>query len=531
MDRQSIYLENDDEITSVVDKLKSADSVGLDLVIPKESILLQSVVNLKLLKRQAETLGKEITIVTQDKVGTKLAEQVGIPVVAKEGDVPVEVSISEAEPTPELSEEDLEIKEPKPELEPEKSSEPIDKPTKPASAEATAGRDAKTKDVMPKFPWKKFGIIGGIVGLILLVVAYIYVPLTTVTVKMAAEKKKVDVSFTVDKDNSGVDTGNQTIPGRLIDENKEKSQKFPTTGKKKTGTKATGTVTVSNKYSTTPQTVIAGSRVVSSANLVFKTTSNVTVPGYTKPAADIIAGTASVGVEADDFGDNYNVGPSHFTIPAADPNIYADSAAAFAGGTSRDITFVTQTDINKAKEEAGKGIEEDLKKEISDKVDEGEKLLDESVKITQVSATPSVGVNGEASEFEMRIKSNGKALVFKEDDLKKLAESVLGEEIGNTKEIVEKESLTSSTEFVSADYDKGEMKARLAGEAFIATKLEQDKIKAELSGDAEARAREYLKGLDGVDDVEFKFFPSFYHRVPRVKNHIYIKTTVSKVQE
>lgn len=523
MDRQSIYLENDDEITSVVDKLKSTESVSLDLVIPKEAILLQSVVNLKLLKRQAETLGKEITIVTQDKVGKKLAEQVGIPVVAKEGDVPPEVTVSEEEPALELSEEDLEIKE----QEPEEAPKPEPKP----EASKPLTKDTKAKDVLPKFPWKKFGIIGGAIGLILLIVAYIYVPLATATVKMAAEKKKVDISFTIDKDNSGVDTGNQTIPGRLIDETKEKSQKFPATGKKKTGTKATGTVTVSNKYSTTPQTIVAGSRVVSSSNLVFKTVSNVTMPGYTKPAADIIPGTASVGIEANDFGDNYNIGPSHFTIPAADPNIYADSSSAFTGGSSKDITFVTQTDINKAKEEVGKALEEDLKKTISEKLDEDEKLLDESVKITQVSANPSVGVNGEASEFEMRVRSNGKAMVFKEDDLKKLAESVLADQIGDTKEIVEKESLTSSTEFVSADYDKGEMKARLAGEAFIASKLKQDKIKAELSGDAEAKAREYLKGLDGVEDVEFKFFPSFYHRVPRIKNHIYIKTTVSKVQE
>lgn len=527
MDRQAIYLENDDEITSVVDKLKSADGVGLDLVIPKESILLQSVVNLKLLKKQAETLGKEITIVTQDKVGTKLAQQVGIPVVAKEGDVPAEVTMSEAE-TPELSEEDLEIKESnsaeasldKPEAEAPKSEAP--KPPK---------KDAKTKDVMPKFPWKKFGIIGGIVGLILLVVCYIYVPLATATVKMAASKEKVDISFTVDKDNSGVDTEGQTIPGRLIDETKEKSQKFPATGKKKTGTKATGTVTMSNKYSTTPQAIVAGTRVVSASNLVFKTTSNVTIPGYTKPGATIIPGTASVGVEADDYGDNYNLGPSHFTIPAANPDIYADSASAFSGGSSRDITFVTQSDINKAKEETGKGIEDDLKEAISKKVEDDEKLLDESIKISQVSANPSVGVNGEASEFEMRVRSNGKAMVFKEDDLKKLAESVLKDQIGDTKEIVEKESLTSATEFVSADLDKGEMKARLSGEAFIAAKLDQDKIRTEISGDAESKAKEYFKGLDGVDDVEFKFFPSFYHRVPRIKNHIYIKTTVSKVQE
>jgi hypothetical protein len=121
-------------------------------------------------------------------------------------------------------------------------------------------------------------------------------------------------------------------------------------------------------------------------------------------------------------------------------------------------------------------------------------------------------------------------LVFKDDDLKKLAEGVLGDEIGSTKEIVEKESLTSSSEFTDADYDKGQMHARLTGEAYVATKLEQEKIKSRLTGDSENTALDYFKSVDGVDEVSIKFFPGFYKRIPRIKSHIYIKTEVNKNQ-
>jgi hypothetical protein len=121
-------------------------------------------------------------------------------------------------------------------------------------------------------------------------------------------------------------------------------------------------------------------------------------------------------------------------------------------------------------------------------------------------------------------------LVFKEDDLSKLAESVLGDQIGAGKEIVEKESLVSSTAFTDADYEKGQMHASLSGEAYVATKLEQEKIKTELSGDSEAVAQKYLTEIDGVDEANIKFFPGFYKRLPRLKNHIYIKTSLNKVQ-
>lgn len=534
MERETLYLDNDEEITSVVDKLKSAETGSLDIVVPKDAMLTQSVVNLKLLKKQAESLSKDITIVTQDKVGKKLAEQIGIPVVASPGDAPKEVNMSEAGPV--LSEGDIELK--------EVAAQPMADPNAPIAPTAevvkpkpeTQAPIPEAKPPKDKKAWKKkakiWGIIGGFVALALLVAGYIFVPLATLNVKLAAEKKKVDLSFTVDKKNSGVDTGAQTIPGREISEDKETSNKYPATGKKKVGEKATGTVKMSNRYSTTAQSIVAGTRVVTSAGLVFKTNTNVSIPGYTKPGADIIPGTANVGVTANDVGDNYNVShPTHFTVPAANADIYADTTAAFTGGSSRDITYVLQADINKAKEEAQKSSESELKQAILTGVNDDERLLDEALKITQVSAVPSVAVNGEASEFTLTVKYNVKALVYKEEDLKSLAESSLAEQIGSTKEIVEKESLLSSVEFADADFEKGVMNARLAGEAFIATKLEEDKIKTDLTGDGNEKAVEYLKGIDGVDDVEIKYFPGFMKRIPRVKSHIYIKIALSKVQE
>ena len=544
MDRETLYLDNDEEITSVVDKLKSAGSNSLDIVIPKNALLLQSVVNLKLLKKQAEGLSKDITIVTQDKVGQKLAEQIGIPVVNNPGDAPKEMNVSEAEKP--LSEEDIELKEgaavaagaaavADPNAVVAATSE-VATPTTPEPETAGPVDLTKGKPVKDKKGWKKkakiWAIVGAFVTLALIVAGYIFVPLATVNIKLAAEKKKVDLAFTVNKDNSGVDTGASTIPGRVISEEKEVTSKYTATGKKKVGEKATGTVAISNKYSTTPQSIVAGTRVVTASGLVFTTNTNVTVPGYTKPGADIIAGTANVGATASDVGANYNVShPTHFTIPAAEATIYADTTAAFTGGSSRDITFVTQADVNTAKEEATKNSQAELKQLIMDGANDDEKLLDEAMEIKQISAEPSVAVNGEAAEFNLKTKFGVKAIVYKEDDLKKLAENTLGEQIGSTKELVEKESLLSSVEFTDADYEKGVMHARLAGEAFIATKLVEDKVKTDISGDADGKAVEYLKAIDGIEDVEIKYFPSFLKRIPRIKSHVYIKVSLSKVQD
>ena len=81
-----IYLEADTEITAVIDRIKATDTDGVVLVLPRGSTLTQSIVNLKLLKRVADGLGKTIFLAINDKVTTNLARQVGIQVFSKASD-------------------------------------------------------------------------------------------------------------------------------------------------------------------------------------------------------------------------------------------------------------------------------------------------------------------------------------------------------------------------------------------------------------------------------------------------------------
>lgn len=551
MERETFYLDNDEEITSVVDKLKNAETAYLDLVVPKEALLLQSVVNLKLLKRQAEGLGKEITIVTQDKVGKKLAEQIGIPVVERVGEVPKEVKMSEADSL--ITENDIEFKEvPKEkkikespveddgiEIKPQDDGVMVQTSEKVApTAAALEANEAPSPLPLERQTkakgkrWKKYGLLSGFGVLALAVLAYIFVPLANVNLQVAAVKEKVDFTFTADKNATEVKIDSQAIPAREITAEIEKAEKFPATGKKKVGTRATGTITVTNKQYTSDFSLVAGTRFASSNGLIFKTTANVTVPKYEQPFGQPLKpGTASVSVEAENYGDQYNVAASHFTLPSLNSsNVYGDSAAAMSGGSSKDVIFVTQADVNGAKDTLTKNLQDELKEKVSGDLHDNEQVVEGSLKMSDVVAEPSVAVNAEASEFELKVKTNVKGLAFKESDLKKLAEGLLGDKIGPAKEIVESGSLLSATEHIATDIEKGEMTAKVSGEAYIATKIEEDKIKDTISGDSEAKVLEYLKTLDGVDNIELKFFPRFYKRIPRIESHIYIKTNINKEQ-
>lgn len=73
-----IYLEPDEEITSVIDKLSSISDRSVAVVVPKNSSLFQSLINLKLLAKEAQKQDKKIAIISANKIGQRLAAQVGL---------------------------------------------------------------------------------------------------------------------------------------------------------------------------------------------------------------------------------------------------------------------------------------------------------------------------------------------------------------------------------------------------------------------------------------------------------------------
>ena len=76
---RTIYTEVDEEITSIIERIKKTPVAEIALVVPRRSFLSQSIVNLKLLKNQSEKFGKKVLLVTRDSLCRSLAEKVGLP--------------------------------------------------------------------------------------------------------------------------------------------------------------------------------------------------------------------------------------------------------------------------------------------------------------------------------------------------------------------------------------------------------------------------------------------------------------------
>ncbi len=78
--KKILFIEIDEELTHVFERAYKLPYKEIYLVVPKRAVLLQSIVNLKILKQKLEEVEKSMALITQDTNGMKLAHQAGIPV-------------------------------------------------------------------------------------------------------------------------------------------------------------------------------------------------------------------------------------------------------------------------------------------------------------------------------------------------------------------------------------------------------------------------------------------------------------------
>jgi len=93
--QQKIYIDVDEEITTVIDHIHRTKGNDIALIVPQHALLLQSVVNLKLLAQEAKKYKKNIILMTRDEDGIVFAQRAGIaiqPFLAEEDNDEIEAT-------------------------------------------------------------------------------------------------------------------------------------------------------------------------------------------------------------------------------------------------------------------------------------------------------------------------------------------------------------------------------------------------------------------------------------------------------
>lgn len=197
----------------------------------------------------------------------------------------------------------------------------------------------------------------------------------------------------------------------------QESITVPKRSMKKVFRKSEGDVTIFNNFSDKSQKFVKGTRLSTTDGKIFRTMSDVTVPGKDGSTP----GQVEVHVQADVEGVEYNIGPTKFTIPGlkATPkykDFYAESSATMKGGASGNSNEVSDADLQKAITDIKTKLVESVQSQIGVDVPEGftynkDALILSTGKMVKTGEDDSTATYSQAA--------TGTTLFFKRDEIVK----------------------------------------------------------------------------------------------------------------
>ena len=562
MTDNALYLEVDEDITSAIDKLAKVQGTSVQIVVPKRSTMLQSMINLKLLKKAAENNGKQLVLVTNDRIATDLASRVGLAVAPSIGAKPVIKETSMPEQLKD-SEEVINADDPEPTAMPTepqqrpvsarpkrlslKRKELTDAPAAAVSAAAdtadqgdTAASVSGAKPAKPiKVPnWNVLQKRAMWIGLAVVLVAGYFVMMylyagAKVVVFANAQKTPVAVDFTVDPSQNQSNYASTTLAGKSISVTKNLSGQFTPTGKQDVGTKAPGTITVYNCLDGSTHTLVAGTRFADSNGHIFKSTSDISVPGGQGSFAGCSTpGTATVSVQADQNGSNYNESPGDYTIPGlpsseqTGTNAITAKGAAMSGGTSNIVTVVQQSDVDAAQASVLAGDKNNITGDLSSQIPKGYVGINSSQSSSASNVTPAPAVDAQATSANLTMQVTYKELVIKQSDYKQLLDTQEASQVGNGSQVYD-DGYSQILLTQSGADNSGTQSFHLTTQAYSGPKIDTAAVGKQIAGKKYGDAVDFAKGMAGVTDAQITIWPAWSSNLPTQADKIHVSIKVA----
>jgi hypothetical protein len=566
-DKDTIYIDIDDEITGIIDKLRASDGKVVALVLPKRAAVLQSVVNMKLLKRAADQAKKNLVLITTEASLMPLAGAVGLHVaktITSKPEVPTppqtdddrEETVSEAEEDGEIP--DFSKKEaaaiavgelagappaPSDDMETLQLDDDDEAPEEAAEASAAVAATKIKKDKklhVPDFDRFKWSLLIAALAIPLLFYGLFYAlavaPKATITIGTDAVNVNANLGITVNPNAKTLDISQNIAPGKLVQQQKTYTQPGTATGQKNQGDKASGQVTVTNCSGDAIE--ISAGTGLSSGGLTFIAQTSVVVPdsNYKSPlqgGACKNDGTANVTVKAQAGGANYNLSSgAKFTVSGHSASTVSGVGGAMTGGTDNIIKVVTQTDVDNAKAKISTQDATVKQALITQLQQAGYFAIKTTFTAGEPAITSSVNVGDQAESFTVNDVINYTMLGAKRSDLAKLVDTAIAGQIDTKKQAILSEGLDNASFTVTGTDEKGTA-ITIQTVATAGPDLDVGEIKKQAAGQKVGGFKHSLESQPGVTSVNVKLSPFWVSSIPKKTTKITVNiskptTTVKK---
>jgi hypothetical protein len=572
-----IYVDIDDEITAIIDKIQASHSKILALVLPKRATTLQSVVNMKLLKRSADEHGKNVVLITNETGLLPLAANVGLHVaknLQSKPEIPAVPTSSQEQPdddaeetismddtnTPSKNARSLGAQNPinrsaavgdlargnMPPSIPDEDTISMDDAAPsagvfgPAASPATA---SSKKPLMPKGPKNKklavpnfdkfrMWIILGVVALVALIGLWILcfkvLPRADILVKTDSTAISTTLDLTL---NTSVDQLNAealVIPAQSQQTKKTVTQQANATGQKNVGEKASGTLVIVNCNDNTVS--LPAGTGFSAGGMTYVSTKAVSVSGsnFNSDGKCKKDGRDSVNVVAQNPGASYNAGSRDYTI-ANGPTGVTASGDEMAGGTDEVKRIVQQSDIDNAKQKIEAqdttAIKQQLQSQLSNM---GLYAVSATFNQSASAVTSSVNAGDEADNVTVTQVVTYSMMGVKQADLKTVIGDSVKDKIDESKQSIIDYGLGKAVFTVQG----GSVNSlRMQTTAVAGPDLKIADLTKQVAGKKTGDAKQIIKNNPGVTDVTVQYSPFWVSSIPSNQSKVHVTIDEPQVKK
>lgn len=545
--KDTIYIDVDDEITAIIDKVQASNARVVALVLPKRAPVFQSIVNMKLLKRTATAAKKHIVLITSELNLLPLAGVVGLHIaktLQSKPEIPEAPSVSDAPISVDedgtISHEVAAVIAPQPVEDQEESIEvDNDEPDTEVSV-ADSGATKSEKDSKPalnkklKIPnFNKFRVrlLLIITALVLLIVgwAFAYVVLPKAQIVITTNNTNVVSNLTVTgvANATEVNTEKLAIPLVKKEYKKSETQKITATGKKDEGTKATGKATLALTDCSKDQVSVPSGTILTSGEFIFVTQADVLLKSVKIGSSCQNSNfpdfsTAKVNVMAQNAGDSYNLSARSYTVTGLS-NVSA-SGTAMTGGTSKIVTVVAQSDVDGARQKTLESNEASAKQELATQLKtDGYMPLADTFATADPLVTASPNVGDTANDVTVTVAVTYTMSGVKEEGVKQVLENDINKQIDTQKQTILSNGLDGAVITITNKAANGDVTFTLRSNASAGVQQDVDAIKKLVAGKKKGDIQSLLLDRPGIKDVTVSYSPFWIYSTPSSTSKITIQ--------
>lgn len=476
--KMKINIEIYDSLINVINKIKDSSESQIELIIPEGAVILENIINLKLLQKQAHEYGKEVTFSTNDKYGNILLDN--------------------------LNGENHHLV-----FDEETQNIPFKKPSKrKISLGFISLSTLKNKVSFAKNKKKKIVLPVAILTVIVCFLGFAlfyYInnsPTAQVEIKVKADPLIKSTTVTV-LDGEQNDAEAKVVKGTQITVASSKTGKIATTGEKTVGEKAEGKIKIYNK-TTSEKKFKEGDKLQSDDNLTYLLKEDVTVDQRTEDEELVITpGEAEVEVIAAGIGNDYNLDKNEdLEFEDYDKDDYSAKVSQdIDGGSSENVKVVAAEDLTNLQEQTNTEATQNIQDSLKNKAGAGNKFIEGSQEVTVDSLDFDAEENEEAEELTLVMDISATGLAYAESDLNSVLEQLLQTFVPDGFKLSDKDtqldvSILGNTEETVLNNVEADLQATI--KTYIIPSIDEEQIKNDLAGKSLAQAKEYLGNVRNV---------------------------------